>query len=106
MKKGRAMTAMRSGDAMATAYQEGFTHKGRRVFALRYRLECAPPQIMELIVPLDPNGDAIGTVRPVDPHKRIVQVHPGDKINLRGTEYSVQAVEVFRSLPLAVQGHC
>jgi hypothetical protein len=80
---------------------EGFVHNGRRVFALRYRLECAPPQIMELIVPLDHDGNAIGSARSAEPGKRIVNVRPGEKIRHGAAEYTVQVVEVYRSLPLA-----
>ncbi len=82
--------------------EEGFVHKGRRVYAILYRLECPPPQIMELVVQLDSDGNGIGgDCRPVDPSKRMVQVHPGEKIISQGQEFTVTAVEVFRSLPLA-----
>jgi hypothetical protein len=87
---------------MSTAYQDGFVHNGRTVYSLRYRLACPPPQITELIVPLDRDGNAIGPTRPALPSKRIVQVRTGDKILHGATEYTVQAVEVYRSLPLAV----
>ena len=79
---------------------EGFVHKGRRVFALRYRLECEPPQITELIVPLGPDGNATSNTVPADASKCMVNVKPGESLVHCGQEYKVLAVEVFRSLPL------
>lgn len=47
-------------------------HNGRAVFSLLYRLECPPPEIRELIVPLDRDGNAIGPIWSVKHGKRIV----------------------------------
>ena len=82
---------------------EGFVHNGRRVFALRYRLECEPPSIMELIAPLGPDGNATSNCVPADRSKRMVNVKPGDVLVHGGQEFRVLAVEVYRSLPCEAQ---
>ena len=84
--------------------QEGFIHNGRTVFSLLYRLECTPPEIRELIVPLNSDGNAIGPIWSIEHGKRFVNVHPGEKIMHQGAEYTVQTIEVFRSLPLESPG--
>ena len=76
---------------------EGFIRNGRRVFAVRYRLTCPPPQIMELVVPLDADGNGVGPTRPAEPAKRLVNAQPGEQIIHDKYTYTVEAVDVYRA---------
>jgi len=80
------------------ANPEGFlTPDGRLVFSIRYFLESEPPKILELIVPLDRDGNAMNRLAlAADPKKRIVEVQPGEEIRFRGERFKVKAVEAYR----------
>jgi hypothetical protein len=71
---------------------------GRIVYSVRYTLESRPPTIMELVVPLDRDENAIGPTKPADESKR----RSGWSTRSRATRgstgktYRVQAIEVDR----------
>ena len=74
----------------------GFVHKGRRVYSLRYRLECPPPQIMELVVALGQELTEAGADWQIHAfgHVRHGFTNPNaDKIGLDAVRYNALAAE-------------
>ena len=77
---------------------EGFPHKGRIVFSVRYTLEAPAPTIAELVVPLDSTSNSLNGLTTADPPDRpLVCVKPGEWLRFKGKPRRVLAVEVYRA---------
>jgi len=64
---------------------EGFKHKGRLVYSVRYTLDAPPPAICELVVPLNNFGGSLNGLTTADPPDRpLVQVKPGEWLLFKG----------------------
>ncbi len=77
---------------------EGFaTDDGRLVYSIIFSLECSPPRSLQLIVPLDANGNSKnGRTLANDLDKRIVNVLPGDALRFNHKRFVVTTVAAYR----------
>lgn len=77
---------------------EGFaTDDGRLVYSIIFSLEYSPPRSLQLVVPLDANGNSRnGRTRAAEWDKRIVNVRPGESLRFNHKKFVVTAVEAYR----------
>lgn len=77
---------------------EGFRHPdGRRtIFHLLYTLKTPPPEIRQICVPLDPDGNSSAPGIQTFTGKPVVTTKPGDRLIVHGKQEQVLAVEVYR----------
>jgi hypothetical protein len=68
----------------------------RLIYSLRLDLERAKPgKAVQLIAPVDRAGHS-RLCRPLNRHKRLVDLGPGDHVLHRGRVYRIQGVEPYR----------
>ena len=79
---------------------EGFQHRGRLIYALKYELEGEHGS-SELIVWLTPEGHCQLPEVVAESGKPIVTTKPGEYISYFGERRKVVAVEVWRATDIA-----
>ncbi len=77
--------------------QENGLMMPRLIYSLLFTFESPPPTIVQLVVPLNRDGQAAnGLAKAVPPKQRIIDLRIGDWLRFRDTVRKIVAVEAYR----------
>jgi hypothetical protein len=69
----------------------------RVIYSLLFTFETPPPEIVQLVVPLNRDGQSVnGLAKPVPPKLRIIDLRVGDWLRFRNTVRKITAITAYR----------
>ena len=69
----------------------------RVIYSLLFTFETPPPEIVQLVVPLDRAGQSVnGLAKPVPPKQRIIDLRVGDWLRFRDKVRKITAIKAYR----------